>query len=60
MEHDHHHMAPDLPAGTGTAHDPVCGMTVAITPETRREDFRGRTFHFCSDKCRDDYKAKHP
>ena len=51
MEHDHHHMAPDLPAGTETAHDPVCGMTVAITPETRREDFRGRTFHFCSDKC---------
>ena len=40
------------PEGVGTARDPVCGMTVAVGPDTRTEKFQGQTFQFCSDKCR--------
>lgn len=54
MDH-HHHPAPA--AGTPTDTDPVCGMTVAVTPETRHEDWQGKTFHFCSDKCQTTFKT---
>ena len=57
MEHDHHHAAPDIPAGANTAKDPVCGMTVAIKPEGRRAEFKDETFHFCSEKCQTKFKA---
>ena len=50
MEHDHHHGAPDIPAGTETTKDPVCGMTVAVKPDGRHAEFQGETFHFCSEK----------
>ena len=52
MDHDHHHAAPDTAAGAETAKDPVCGMTVAVRPDGRHAEFEGRTFHFCSEKCR--------
>ncbi|RBP78564.1 Cu+-exporting ATPase [Rhodobacter sp. 140A] len=51
MDHDHHHSHAAPPEGAPSAKDPVCGMTVAITPETRHEDWQGQRFHFCSDKC---------
>lgn len=54
MEH-HHHAQP--PASGPTATDPVCGMTVAISPETRHEDWQGRTFHFCSSRCQETFRA---
>ncbi|QYX57974.1 heavy metal translocating P-type ATPase [Roseovarius sp. SCSIO 43702] len=57
MEHDHHHAAPDIPAGTETAKDPVCGMTVAVKPDGRHAAFQGETFHFCSEKCQTKFKA---
>ncbi|ETA50753.1 heavy metal translocating P-type ATPase [Ponticoccus alexandrii] len=57
MEHDHHHAAPDIPAGTEKAKDPVCGMTVAVKPDGRHADFQGKTFHFCSEKCQTKFKA---
>ena len=57
MEHDHHHAAPDIPAGTETAKDPVCGMTVAVKPDGRHAEFQGETFHFCSEKCQTKFKA---
>ncbi|MCR9151209.1 MAG: heavy metal translocating P-type ATPase [Rhodobacteraceae bacterium] len=57
MEHDHHHAAPDIPAGTETAKDPVCGMTVAVKTDGRHAAFQGKTFHFCSDKCQAKFKA---
>ncbi len=57
MDHDHHHAAPDIPAGTETAKDPVCGMTVAVTPDGRHAEFGGETFHFCSEKCQTKFKA---
>ena len=57
MEHDHHHAAPDIPAGSETAKDPVCGMTVAAKPDGRHAEFQGETFHFCSEKCQTKFKA---
>ena len=57
MEHDHHHAAPDIPAGTETAKDPVCGMTVTVKPDGRHAEFQNETFHFCSEKCRTKFKA---
>ena len=56
-DHDHHHAAPDIPEGTETATDPVCGMTVAVKPEGRHAEFQGETFHFCSGKCQTKFKA---
>lgn len=57
MEPDHHHAAPDIPAGTQTAKDMVCGMTVAVKPDGRHAEFQGKTFHFCSEKCQTKFKA---
>ncbi|MFP5510360.1 MAG: heavy metal translocating P-type ATPase [Alphaproteobacteria bacterium] len=57
MEHDHHHAAPDIPAGTETAKDPVCGMTVAVRTDGHHAAFQGETFHFCSEKCQTKFKA---
>ncbi|GLC62029.1 hypothetical protein PLESTB_001831700 [Pleodorina starrii] len=57
MDHDHHHATPDIPAGTETAKDPVCGMTVAVKPDGRRAVFGDKTFHFCSEKCKTRFKA---
>ncbi|PQV57849.1 Cu+-exporting ATPase [Defluviimonas denitrificans] len=57
MEHDHHHAAPDIPAGTETAKDPVCGMTVTVKPDGRHAEFQDKTFHFCSEKCQTKFKA---
>ncbi len=42
---------------TGSAIDPVCGMTVTLNPDTRTEAFGGRDFHFCSEKCQTTFKA---
>ncbi|MBC7137957.1 MAG: heavy metal translocating P-type ATPase [Defluviimonas sp.] len=57
MEHDHHHAAQDIPAGTETAKDPVCGMTVTVKPDGRHAEFQGETFHFCSGKCQTKFEA---
>jgi Cu+-exporting ATPase len=57
MEHEHHHAAPDIPAGANTAKDPVCGMTVAVKPDGRHAEFQDETFHFCSEKCQTKFKA---
>jgi Cu+-exporting ATPase len=39
------------------ARDPVCGMSVTISPEARQADHDGETFYFCSDKCQTKFKA---
>jgi Cu+-exporting ATPase len=51
---------PATPANsTGpTAIDPVCGMTVALKPDTRTESFGGTDFHFCSGKCQTKVTAR--
>jgi Cu+-exporting ATPase len=38
MEHDHQHAKSVIPEGAETAKDPVCGMTVAIGPDTQQRD----------------------
>ncbi len=57
MDHDHQHAKSDIPEGAETAKDPVCGMTVAVGPDTRHAEFEDKTFHFCSDKCRTKFKG---
>ena len=57
MDNEHNHAASDIPAGTETAKDPVCGMTVAVKPDGRHAEFDGETFHFCSEKCQEKFKA---
>ncbi|WP_054007722.1 heavy metal translocating P-type ATPase [Cypionkella psychrotolerans] len=57
MEHDHQHAKSDIPDGAETAKDPVCGMTVAVTPDTRHAQFQDKTFHFCSEKCQTKFKV---
>ena len=56
MEHDHQHAKSVIPEGAETAKDPVCGMTVAIGPDTWHADFQHKTFHFCSEKCQTKFK----
>jgi len=57
MEHDHQHATPAISAGSETAKDPVCGMTVAVKPGGRHAEFKAETFHFCSEKCQTKFKA---
>lgn len=38
--------------------DPVCGMSVVITPETPHLDVAGTTYWFCGPGCRDAYAAQ--
>ena len=51
MEHDHQPSNPAISDGAKPTKAPVCGMTVAVAPETRHAAFDGKTFHFCSEKC---------
>ena len=49
---DHHPLSPS----ESSLKDPVCGMTV--TPESRhRHEHAGRTYFFCSEKCRAKFAA---
>ncbi|MEO1911070.1 MAG: heavy metal translocating P-type ATPase [Paracoccus sp. (in: a-proteobacteria)] len=57
MDHDHQHAKTDIPAGSETAKDPVCGMTVAVKADERYATFEDKTFHFCSEKCQAKFKA---
>jgi Cu+-exporting ATPase len=38
-------------SAAATATDPVCGMSVTITPEAPSHEYRGRTYYFCSAGC---------
>ncbi len=55
--HDHHHHGEAVVTGIATVKDPVCGMT--IDPETAhfRADEGGKTYYFCSSKCREKFVA---
>ncbi len=53
--HEHHHHAP--PPSTGTAIDPVCGMTVRLDAGKPTYDYEGVTYHFCSNGCREKFAA---
>jgi len=49
--------APAGPAAPASAVDPVCGMTVAVTPTTPRAEVEGGAQHFCCEPCRAAYVA---
>jgi Cu+-exporting ATPase len=57
MDHEYHMTEETVPAGANTTTDPVCGMTVAIGPETRNAIYQDQTFHFCSKKCQTKFKG---
>jgi xanthine dehydrogenase accessory factor len=46
-----------LPPPPATAVDPVCGMTVVVTPAALRAEAGGRTAYFCGEHCRAVYAA---
>ena len=46
-------VAPNAPMAT----DPVCGMKIAVTTDTRAQEFGGTVYHFCSDGCRTKFGA---
>ncbi|GES52253.1 copper-translocating P-type ATPase [Rhizobium sp. NBRC 114257] len=62
-EHDHghhghgHHHHHDADIQDVVIRDPVCGMTVDPDAGKPSLDYRGRTFHFCSDGCRTKFQA---
>lgn len=43
----------------GTAVDPVCGMTVALTDNAITLEHEGTTYAFCCAGCRDSFAAQH-
>ncbi len=57
MDHDHQHGEADIPEGAETVGDPVCGMTVAVGPDTRQVSYQGKTFHFCSENCQTKFEG---
>jgi len=57
MKHNHQHGTSAIPEGTEAAKDLVCGMTVAVKPDSRHAAFQGKTFHFCSETCQTKFKA---
>jgi Cu+-exporting ATPase len=49
----HHHHQADEPGTPGeTAVDPVCGMTVKLGAGKPTFEYKGTTYHFCSEGCR--------
>jgi Cu+-exporting ATPase len=41
------------------AHDEVCGMSVDTADAAASVEFQGKTYYFCSDRCRRKFEA-HP
>ncbi len=39
------------------ARDPVCGKTVEETTSTIQCDYEGKTFHFCSEECKEVFQT---
>lgn len=54
QHHAHHHRA--LPV-SGGENDPVCGMAVDPAQSMHKVEHGGRTFHFCSNGCREKFIA---
>ncbi|TGT72435.1 heavy metal translocating P-type ATPase [bacterium M00.F.Ca.ET.159.01.1.1] len=69
MSHsDHHHLHAHgdsccsaksiAPAAEAVIRDPVCGMTVDPAAGKPTAEHGGRTFHFCSERCRTKFQAE--
>jgi uncharacterized membrane protein YraQ (UPF0718 family)/YHS domain-containing protein len=46
-----------LGGGQGYAIDPVCGMQVQTANAPARTRYKGRTYYFCADRCRERFEA---
>ncbi|MEW6634581.1 MAG: heavy metal translocating P-type ATPase [Pseudomonadota bacterium] len=65
-DHDHHHShgasccsaKGAAPAAEAVIRDPVCGMTVDPKAGKPTAEHGGRTFHFCSERCRAKFAAE--
>jgi len=63
-DHMHHHQpqeheqhSEEQPSGVETVRDPVCGMEVKISAETRTAEFGDQQFFFCSDNCQNKFET---
>ncbi|TGQ56896.1 heavy metal translocating P-type ATPase [Mesorhizobium sp. M1C.F.Ca.ET.193.01.1.1] len=64
-DHSHHHAhgasccsaKNAAPAAEAVIRDPVCGMTVDPAAGKPTAEHGGRTFHFCSERCRTKFQA---
>ncbi|CDX41689.1 Copper-transporting P-type ATPase [Mesorhizobium plurifarium] len=65
-DHHHHHAhggaccsaKSTAPAAEAVIRDPVCGMTVDPAAGKPTAEHGGRTFHFCSERCRAKFQAE--
>ena len=56
--HPHHAHAQGGPRAAGeTVKDPVCGMDVSPVTAKEHHDWGGRTWHFCSTRCAEKFRA---
>ena len=55
--HHHGHATHQHAAEAPTVLDPVCGMTVNPATSKHRHDYKGQTWHFCSNGCRTKFAA---
>lgn len=44
-------------SGAAKAIDMVCGMSVTISPDARSFEYNGNNYYFCSDGCKDKFRA---
>jgi Cu+-exporting ATPase len=61
MHDSHQHGHPQhstTVADAATAIDPVCGMTVKITPKALHAEHAGKNYYFCNPRCRDKFIAE--
>jgi Cu+-exporting ATPase len=49
MVEKHEHMDGNL--------DPVCGMTVTKANAVCSHEYKGKTYYFCAQSCKDDFAA---
>jgi Cu+-exporting ATPase len=49
--------APKMTANPSTVKDPVCGMDIDPDTAHASEEFKGKTYHFCSASCHERFKA---
>ena len=52
-----HHAHGGPPAAGETVKDPVCGMDVAPATAKEHHEWGGRTWHFCSTRCAEKFRA---
>ena len=49
--HASHTEEPIQAASTTEVVDPVCGMTISPADAVGTADYKGHTYHFCSERC---------